>query len=330
MRLKKRLLSCMWMFLIFSGALTKSSSAAAPLPDFYNPVLMNEEDCRAFKEICVLLEKDPIQDPVSEEGLRLYLAFSGLFPGDRENLVEGRIRLRIDRKVPRSYDARLVQCVSDSYRFASSRFQRVTGLDLPPGMIFIWALPQPSLLQVQWGLAPKTEAATFMARYILVPMSSYRIYAPGRASPFTGPSFSALTTDLSHEFAHVFFNASVGQDQIDLPEWFREGMAVQVARNTSRDVSEEYVRFGRAFVRLQRRMGEDTFRLFMKALAKGMDFKSWLYTLSGYSFFEDIEEEEEERRTLALAAFTGLVILFFATGLLIHRSGLRKRHILNK
>ena len=303
--------------------------ACASLPEQnpLNPVLLDEAQVAAFRETCLHAVTGasgagmtPFAPELEAPGL--FLRFTAREEGDRTFLIQG-TRIRISKEVPAGMDGLVLQCIKQAVIRSQQELKDLTGLPVPPGLLYAWIVQDASVLRQMWGLGPRVGAATLLSRYVVVPIGTYQVYAPGRASPFTGPSFRAMRSDLVHELTHALFRCSWARQDLFVPAWFMEGMAVTAAKQGSGEVSDEYVRHGRAFRWLRARAGTESVRTFVQGIARGLDFQLWLYRTFGVWDEQAIEERMARQDALRLAEMLGaLVGLFLLVRL---RASMRRR-----
>jgi len=292
--------------------------------DPFNPVLRSERDVEAFRASCQgLLQRSwTPQGPrfgLDERCAALFLQFTERAQGDRISLAESRLRVRIDAKVPMNRDEAVLDCVRKAWKDAAAGFSEQTGLSLPQGQIYVWILPDTQELIEKWHLDPGIGAATFMGRYVAVPLSSYQVYAPGRVLPFTGLSFRRLEADLRHEFTHAFFIGLTGREALAIPSWFLEGMAVTVAKNVPAELTRDYAYFGRAFRKCRQAAGEEAFQAFCQALTEGSEFDELLLETTGYLSYERLLQEMRRRDRMKWTVFLAVLAGFFLRSALLRR-----------
>jgi len=264
--------------------------------DPFNPVLRSEEEILRFRKDCQeIIQKEWVSTGQSSgfdsRCAKIFLQFTENVPEDRIHRVGSTLRLRIDAGIPTSRDSAICHGVEKAMRQMTIRFAQQTGLSPPPGLIYVWILPDGRDWREKWGLDSNIGAVTLMARYVAVPLSTYQVHAPGRVLPFTGASFRRLDTDLRHELTHACFLGWAGRNVHTIPSWFLEGMAVAVAEGVSMEQTWEYRWFERAFKHCRKRVGAAAFSRFCWELTQGGNFDDLLLEIIGYPSYEKIVQE---------------------------------------
>lgn len=274
------------VFLLLSGLSQEQAPPSFPaVDDLANPVLSSKADWEKavlkYESLAVRLAErllplksgqaaGPEADQATALGHSLvirFLDFSLQMP-DREarDLVfhEPGFILNIPTALAADMKKSVAGIARRSYDKMSGIWHDKTGLQVPPGFLFIKIFASPDQMNSLYGLEDKAMGVAFPCRYIA---AALRLDQAGNLVR------QELENVLSHEICHVFCYTALGFSRIGrLPLWFHEGVAMELSGQTQihhvvQDATgtfiltlsspEDYLKYHRVFRFLREKFGRE-------------------------------------------------------------------------